>query len=120
MAVAYELRRKELRLTFPNGTSVGIPVVLIPALAGAPVRALRAVDFSPSGASLHFAELDVDLSVPALLGIALKGTPAARVLGAIAGSATSERKADASRRNGAKGGRPRKRVAYGSGKSPRD
>jgi hypothetical protein len=97
-----------MRLTFPNGTAVGIPVAMIDALAGAPARALRAVEVSPSGASLHFEALDVDLSVPGLLGLALKGTAAVQALGSIAGSTTSAQKAEAARVTGKLGGRPRK------------
>ncbi len=61
------------------------------------------------GLGLHWERLDVDLSVPGLLA-GLFGTKAYmdRQRAARAGAATSAAKAAAARRNGAKGGRPRK------------
>jgi hypothetical protein len=61
------------------------------------------------GRGLHWEPLDVDLSVPGLLA-GLFGTRAYmdRQRAARAGAATSAAKAAAARRNGAKGGRPRK------------
>ena len=97
-----------MRITFPNGVSAAIPVVLIEALNGAPAKAIREVGVSPLGASLHFESLDVDLSVSALLAMAFKGTAATTALSAIAGSTISEAKSAAARANGKRGGRPRK------------
>jgi hypothetical protein len=61
------------------------------------------------GLALHWEKRDVDLSVPGLLA-GLFGTKAYmdRERAARAGSATSPAKAAAARRNGTKGGRPRK------------
>lgn len=89
---------------------MGIPVRLVDSLEDMSERALREVEVSPSGASPRFAEWDVDLSVPAQLAVALKRTPAAQALAALASSATSGRNAEAARRNGARGGRPKKPV----------
>ncbi|MDX2223212.1 MAG: DUF2442 domain-containing protein, partial [Rhodospirillaceae bacterium] len=62
-----------------------------------------------AGYGLHWPDLDVDLSVPGLLA-GLFGTRAYidRLRARRAGSATSKAKSAAARRNGAKGGRPRK------------
>ena len=60
------------------------------------------------GLGLHWEQLDVDVSVPGLLA-GLFGTKAwmDRQRAAKAGAARSSLKADAARRNGAKGGRPK-------------
>jgi hypothetical protein len=97
-----------LFLTLTNGTVIGLSLSGIPALRRATPRQLTAVELIASGAMIHWEALDVDLSVPALVREAL-GETALRVLFASEGGrSTSERKAAAARRNGAKGGRPRK------------
>jgi hypothetical protein len=69
---------------------------------------LAEVEILGRGYALHWEKLDVDLSVPGLLA-GLFGTRRHmdRLRAARAGRATSTAKADAARRNGAKGGRPR-------------
>jgi len=73
---------------------------------------LAQVEILGLGLGLRWEGLDVDLSVPGLLA-GLFGTKAYmdRQRAARAGSATSVAKAAAARRNGAKGGRPRKLAA---------
>jgi hypothetical protein len=70
---------------------------------------LASVEILGSGYGLHWENLDVDLSVPGLLA-GLFGTKAYmdRLRASHAGRATSPRKAETARRNGQKGGRPRK------------
>jgi hypothetical protein len=60
---------------------------------------------------LHWETLDVDLSIPGLLA-GLFGTQAYmdRMRASRAGRATSPLKAETARRNGQKGGRPRKSI----------
>jgi len=71
--------------------------------------ALAEVEILGLGFGLHWERLDVDLSVPGLLaGLFGTKTYMDRERAAHAGSATSLAKAAAARRNGAKGGRPRK------------
>lgn len=71
---------------------------------------LDPIEVEPFGLGLHFPKLDADLYVPALLeGIfGSKSWMAAR-LGAAGGRTRSAAKAAASRENGKRGGRPRKR-----------
>jgi hypothetical protein len=70
---------------------------------------LAQIEILGLGLGLHWEQLDVDLSVPGLLA-GLFGTKAYmdRQRAARAGAATSVAKAAAARRNGRKGGRPRK------------
>lgn len=95
-----------------NGCGFSFPVNLVEGLDAAHDADLEAVEVLGLGLGLHWEALDVDLSVPGLLA-GLFGTKAwmDRRRGAKAGSAKSEAKAEAARRNGAKGGRPRVRVA---------
>jgi hypothetical protein len=70
---------------------------------------LAQVEVDGAGFNLHWPTLDVDLYVPALVA-GIFGTRAwmTRELARRAGLATSPAKAEAARRNGARGGRPRK------------
>jgi hypothetical protein len=71
---------------------------------------LQDIEVTPSGFGIHFPKLDADLYVPAILEgfLGSKKWMAAR-LGQLGGRARSAAKRTASKRNGALGGRPRKR-----------
>jgi hypothetical protein len=72
---------------------------------------LKEIEISPSGFGLHFAELDADLYVPALLeGFLGSEAWMASRLGQMGGRSQSKGKRAASRANGKLGGRPRKTV----------
>lgn len=92
-----------------NGCSFAFPARLAEGLEAASEKALAEVEILGLGLGLHWERLDVDLSVPGLLA-GLFGTKAYmdRERAARAGKARSPAKAEAARRNGAKGGRPRK------------
>jgi hypothetical protein len=92
-----------------NGYSFGFPARSIPALTTATAKQLASVELFPGGSILHWECLDVDLSVPGLLLSCLGRAEKLRELGRLAGQSTTEKKAAAARKNGAKGGRPRKR-----------
>jgi hypothetical protein len=95
-----------------RGFRWGIPRARIPALRTASADDLVQLTMSPAGDGLHWETLDVQLSVPGLLVDALGAGTLAKELARRGGLSTSEAKAEAARRNGAKGGRP-------SSKSPR-
>lgn len=89
-----------------NGCQLVFPPGLVQGLAGASRGALAKVKTTPAGGSLHWEDLDVDLSVPNL-ALGIFGTRAwMRELGRRGGSRRSPAKARASRKNGLKGGRP--------------
>ena len=70
---------------------------------------LNAIEISPSGFGIHFPKLDADLYLPALLeGILGSRKWMASRLGAQGGQSKSDAKAAAAKRNGRKGGRPKK------------
>lgn len=106
---SYDARRAELRITLANGASICIPIHLIDDLRTAPAAALSRVEIAGVGYGLHWPDLDVDLSVPALLaGVFGTRRWLDESRARIAGRATSPAKSAAARSNGTKGGRPRK------------
>jgi hypothetical protein len=110
-SVAFDRRRKVLRLELTNGTFIGLPQQAIPALQQLSPREVSTVTLSSSGDTVEWAGLDIHLSVPGLLLAAFDRTQVLRELARIAGSARSDAKALAARRNGRRGGRPRSAVS---------
>ncbi|MGQ0558579.1 MAG: DUF2442 domain-containing protein [Sphingosinicella sp.] len=108
----YDRRHSRLQLELANGCSATFPVALVEGLADAEPADLAEIELSPTGLGLHWPRLDVDLSVPGLMA-GLFGTRRwmDRQRAARAGSGRSAAKAAAARRNGARGGRPRKTAA---------
>ena len=105
----YDGVRQELCITLLNGASVAIPARLIEGLRDAPADARRGVEVSGVGYGLHWPELDLDLSIPALLsGIFGTRRWLDESRARIAGGSRSPAKSAAARSNGTKGGRPRK------------
>lgn len=104
----YDRRSRRIVIELANGSQFAFPAELAQGLSGASPEALAEIELSGGGYGLHWPSLDVDLTVPGLLA-GVFGT--ARWMAARAGRATSPAKAAAARRNGAKGGRPRKVAA---------
>jgi Protein of unknown function (DUF2442) len=92
-----------------NGCSFAFPARKAQGLERASDAELAQVEIIGVGLGLHWERHDVDVSVPGLLA-GLFGSKAYmdRQRAARAGPATSAAKAVAARRNGTKGGRPRK------------
>ena len=107
----YDPSENRVMLLLTNGVLAGIPVGKIKYLARVKPAELRAVTLTPGGYGVCWDNLDVDLSVPDLILDTFGRAPLMGVLGSIGGRATSESKAAAARRNGARGGRPRKHAA---------
>jgi len=108
VSVDFDSRERRVRLELTNGYAFAFPVAAIRALRSASAADLASVHLDPSGALVQWDSLDVDLSVPGLLFDAVGATERRRHLAKLAGSVTSEAKAEAARRNGAKGGRPKR------------
>lgn len=113
-AARYDRRTGRIVVDLTNGCSFAFPARHAQGLARATDGELAQVEILGAGLGLHWDGLDVDLSVPGLLA-GLFGTKAYmdRQRAVRAGSATSAAKAAAARRNGAKGGRPRKAARRG-------
>lgn len=101
----FDGRSGRIVVELTNGAMFAFAPDLAQGLAGADPRALGNIELSGGGYGLHWPDLDVDLTVPGLLA-GIFGT--AKWLAAQAGRSSSPAKAAAARRNGRKGGRPRK------------
>jgi hypothetical protein len=108
-AARYHRASGRIHVDLTNGCSFAFPARQAQGLEKASDAELAEVEILGLGLGLHWERLDVDLSVPGLLA-GMFGTKAFmdRQRAARAGAATSAAKAAAARRNGAKGGRPRK------------
>ena len=110
VSARYSRNRGLIVVSLANGSELGVPARLVQGLADASAAARAEIVISPTGYGLHWPRLDVDLSVPGLFACVYGSKVWMRELAARAGSVTSERKAQAARLNGVRGGRPRKPV----------
>jgi hypothetical protein len=109
-AARYDAGSGRVVVDLINSCTFAFPARLAQGLEEATDAQLASVEVLPGGYGLHWEELDADLSVPGLLA-GLFGT--AGWMAARAGRATSPAKAAAARRNGARGGRPRRSASSG-------
>jgi hypothetical protein len=106
--VRYDRRERKVVIELDNGCTLLIPPELAQGLRGAsPTELARAMILGP-GTAISWPDLDVQFSVAGLLA-GIFGTNAWMTeLGRAGGLVKSAAKSRAARRNGAKGGRPRK------------
>ena len=109
VSARYDRKAQRVVLELTSGFQFAFPVRAIPALGAATSAQLAAVEVDPSGISLHWDALDVDLSVPGLVLSLVGEKEQRRQLASLAGKSRSVAKANAARANGAKGGRPKRR-----------
>ena len=100
----FDAKRGRVIVELTNGCTFAFPPQLAQGLQSATNEQLARIEILGAGFGLHWEDLDVDLSIPGLLG-GIFGTRAH--MARLAGRSTSPAKAEAARRNGAKGGRPR-------------
>jgi len=96
-----------------NGCAFAFPVDQAQGLVGASPDDLAVIEITPTGLGLHWPRLDADLLVPALLAGVLGSRHWMAELGRAGGKSRSQRKAEAARSNGKKGGRPPMRIGGG-------
>ena len=93
----------------PAGVEARVPAGSLDDLRGATAEQLADTRLLMGGSAVLWPALDVDMSAVALIGL-LFGIRVPEETGRQGGSSRSEAKAAAVRANGAKGGRPRKKV----------
>ena len=104
-AAHFDPKARVVSIELTNSCSFTFPVEIVPPLQGASVTDLLNMEVLGCGEGLRWPTLDVDLSVPNLLA-GLFGTRSQQAR--TAGATRSKAKAEAARRNGLKGGRPRR------------
>ena len=107
----YDRKSDAVLLIFRGGGSMTIPRRVIPGLDRQPASALEAMSLSPAGDALFWPALDADVYVPGLVERAFGNRLFAAAAGRRGGQRRTKVKIAAARRNGAKGGRPRKRTS---------
>lgn len=111
--VNYDRDKALVLIGLSSGFVFGFPPARIVGLEGGTAEQLSSVRISPSGDGLHWDELGVDVSLTGLMTEALNLREwAPRIMG----KTRTEAKAKAARRNGRKGGRPRRPEPATSGK----
>jgi len=98
-------------LKFGGGGSMAIPRRIIPGLERASASKMESIVVSPAGDALSWPALDVDVYIPGLVERAFGARLFAAATGRRGGRKRSKAKAAAAKVNGAKGGRPRKRLS---------
>ncbi|WP_198971768.1 DUF2442 domain-containing protein [Xylophilus sp. ASV27] len=106
-----------LELVYSNGLVLRIDPKGVPALKGVSREALAQPYVTPGGDGLVFGEGDeaAAVGIPGLVARLIPIDIARRTVAATRGRVRSPHKAEAARRNGAKGGRPAKAHAVVSG-----
>ncbi len=107
-SVYYDEFKDLIVIQLKNGAIFSFPPKLAQGLEAATPKQLADVWLPPSGSSVHWESLDVDFGIPELL-VGIFGTESWMAeLGRKGGQVTSSAKSAAARKNGKKGGRPKK------------
>lgn len=111
VAAAYRAKDDVVAIKLATGVELAIPRKLLQGLEHATPAQLAKVEIVGAQDGLHWEALDVDHYVPALIEGVFGNRRWMSAIGTIGGRARSEAKARAVRKNGRKGGRPRKVAA---------
>jgi hypothetical protein len=104
----YDATTERVVMELGGGYQVAIPVTHLEEIAAAAPGKLAQVELLGAGQILHWEDLDADYSVPALVLQMVGPAFVAREAARAAGKVSTKRKAFAARKNGKRGGRPRK------------
>lgn len=108
LSVQYDQDNDLIVIQLKNGAIFSFPPKLAQGLEAATPEQLADVWIPPSGSSVHWESLDADFGIPELLA-GIFGTKSWMAeLGRKGGQVTSSAKSAAARKNGKKGGRPKK------------
>lgn len=97
---------------FGNGCEVAFPLSLVPGTEGAGARELAEVELHADGEAIAWEALDAGVDVRGLL---LEAFGVRSWAAAYLGASRSPAKAEAARRNGRRGGRPRRDAGAAGG-----
>lgn len=106
--VRYDRRTRKVVIELDNGCTLLIPPELAQGLRGASSTELSRTIILGPGTAISWPELDVQFSVAGLLAGIFGTKTWMAELGRVGGRVKSAAKSRAARRNGGKGGRPRK------------
>jgi hypothetical protein len=98
---------RHLRVRLTNGASLSLPVSIIPELRNGTPAQLAGIEILPGGDGLNWEALDFTISVPGLFASLFGRSVWMSELGRRGGTRSTLAKAEAARRNGLRGGRPR-------------
>ena len=107
----YAADSERVFIELTNGVMMGFPYQLLQGLANGTPEQLAEVEIMPTGSALHWESLDADLGVAQLVSGLFGSKAWMTELGRHGGKSKSDAKAQASRDNGKRGGRPRKTEA---------
>lgn len=109
VSARYVAHARVLELAYSNGLVLRIDPKGVPALKGVPRSVLAQAYVTPGGDGVVFGEDGAAaISIPGLVARLIPVDIARRTVAAARGRVRSTHKAEAARRNGAKGGRPAK------------
>jgi len=111
VAAAYREKDDVFVIKFASDVELTIPRLLMQGLENATPAQLAQVEIVGAQSGLHWESLDVDHYIPAMIGGIFGNRQWMSQLGKIGGTSRSQAKQTAARKNGRKGGRPRKTVA---------
>jgi hypothetical protein len=105
--VHYDAERQRVMVEYDNGCLFGFPVNLVRDTEGAPAELLSHVEILSLGRAVGWRNINASVDLNGVMMHAFRAKSwAGRYLGAV----SSPAKAEAARRNGRKGGRPRKKA----------
>lgn len=107
-AVHYDRLDNRIIIKLRNGAISSFPPHLVQGLVGASPEQINDFFITPGGRSIRWESLDLDFSIPGLVANTFGTKEWMAELGRQGGRKTSIAKAESSRKNGAKGGRPKK------------
>jgi Protein of unknown function (DUF2442) len=108
VAAAYRANDDMIVIKFLSGVELTIPRLLLQGLERATPAQLAEVEIVDAQSGLHWEALDVDHYIPSMLEGVFGNRKWMSHLGKIGGASRSAAKQTAARKNGRKGGRPRK------------